>query len=1387
MKNDKRGGSPLAGITVAVIILASTAGCLSAFSRIFQASVPFMTEEQHFQFADEASRPAFVEAPSSDQAFMRMAAPAWFTNAMPAYSSGRNREMWYLSLDSSGDRRLTFAESSSANDTSNPYATLSRNLSTTLAPVSGFAMLRSSVEGMAAGPAVPTAVTAVKTFDGGVATTGTSWNVDANWTGDVKPGSADQALLDNSVLASLPAIMSLDAAFTIQSLVLNSANSVSITANASTTTSRTLTLNGDGTGTPVLINVTGGGSLNLVSSSGTTGSLAVALGASGQFNVDSLSTLTVGGVISGSARSLEKTGTGTLVLNGTNTFSGGFTLTSGTVQDGNTSGFGTGTLTLAGGTVQSAGTNATRTVGNTLSITGDTTFGAAPATTGHLDFTGTKSTTGSRILTFNDVTTVFSASALTLGGDLATQGTGGATFSGGINLNGADRIITGGMTSALTISGGITGTGNVTLDANSAAAITVSTVSANNSGTITNAGTGSGTTTISGGVGSNVTGITENSTTSALTISGALAVNSSGTTLTNSSGTKLLTLSGGTTGTGNLILNNNSATDAGITLSSTSLNHTGTITNSGSGTGSTIISAVIGSNVTGVTENSSTSTLLLSGQHTYSGPTNLTLGGISLGSSSTLASGALTSGPVGTGTFHIGSGTNSTTLSTNVSSGTTRTVQNNISLDGDVTFAPGSGQTTGRIALDVFTGLTVPNTFVLTRTNQLTVSTGETVDLIGSISGTGFGITKLGPGTLNLGNGSATDANANTYTGLTTVSGGVVNLRKAAGTDAIAGDLLIDTTGTVALGNSNQIKDTSNLTVNGGGTFDLSGKSEAINALNGSGTITNNSTLSPTTSTLTTGSNNGGGAFSGTLQNGSATKVLALTKTGSGILLLTGSNAYTGDTTIKAGELELTGAGSLLSSSTIRLGDTTGSNSAMFTFGNSGGGMTLANSMIVQASSGGARTILGLATSGNTNTYSGNITMNTDLTLQSAALGSTVANGPGTFLLQGGIIDVGSSTLVVNSNLRGNNADTYSIQGIVWINELLGSTLATGGGVVKDGSGTLILQGTTNTYTGTDASNLNNTAGTKIGGGILGIYGDGSLGLAPTNAANNVYFIAPGTNTNTDSIGPTLRAQVDNITLAATRNVNIASGITARFDSNGFDLEIDGNINGAGNLNKVGPGALILTNANSYTGTTTVSAGQLLVTADNSLGGTSGITVNSGGTLFLANPGTNSINDNATMGLNGGTFVTGGMSEHGAANNDFGIGPLTLQSSSIIDLGNGSSILAFANSALLTGDWNGTLSIYNWSGTAINGNGTDQLYFGNNALGLTPSQLAQISFYSDNGSTFLGVGAWGIDLDGEVVPLTAVPEPSTWIGAALALGAVGFTQRRKVRGLFARA
>jgi hypothetical protein len=151
------------------------------------------------------------------------------------------------------------------------------------------------------------------------------------------------------------------------------------------------------------------------------------------------------------------------------------------------------------------------------------------------------------------------------------------------------------------------------------------------------------------------------------------------------------------------------------------------------------------------------------------------------------------------------------------------------------------------------------------------------------------------------------------------------------------------------------------------------------------------------------------------------------------------------------------------------------------------------------------------------------------------------------------------------------------------------------------------------------------------------------------------------------------------------------------------------------------------------------------------------------------------------MTLNGGTFDTGGLSEHGASNNTTGIGALTLQSSSIIDMTSGASIINFANSSGAT--WSGTLSIYNWSGTPVTGGGTDQLSFGTDPSALTPGQLAEFQFYSDSGTTAFGAGAIILS-NGEVVP---VPEPSTWVAGGLAFAALAFTQRRRLSRLLKRA
>jgi autotransporter-associated beta strand protein len=343
-------------------------------------------------------------------------------------------------------------------------------------------------------------------------------------------------------------------------------------------------------------------------------------------------------------------------------------------------------------------------------------------------------------------------------------------------------------------------------------------------------------------------------------------------------------------------------------------------------------------------------------------------------------------------------------------------------------------------------------------------------------------------------------------------------------------------------------------------------------------------------------------------------------------------------------------------------------------------------------------------------------------------------------------------------------------------------------------AGEIFLQaGSNNTFTGTStvASGAvvfvsSNPFGPATNPIFLGSTGGGSATLVSADVGRNIpnpITVVSGSG-GTLTLGSIVPATSDSSTFSGVVTLNDNLAITSSYTGTGA-LVFSNNITGPGGITKVGPGVVRLTGATDFTGATVVKSGILNPAATNSLGGTGSITVNNGGTLVLSGATNNRINDNAELILNAHGVVTvalqtNGLSEHGLTNNTAGIGAVTLQSNSIIDLGTGASVIAFANSSGKS--WTGTLSIYNWSGTPITGNGTDQVYFGNNVTGLTPLQLTQINFYSDAGVTFIGTGSWGTDLDGEIVPtLVPVPEPATWLGGALALGAIGWVARCKFR------
>src|SRR5882762_6406628 len=223
---------------------------------------------------------------------------------------------------------------------------------------------------------------------------------------------------------------------------------------------------------------------------------------------------------------------------------------------------------------------------------------------------------------------------------------------------------------------------------------------------------------------------------------------------------------------------------------------------------------------------------------------------------------------------------------------------------------------------------------------------------------------------------------------------------------------------------------------------------------------------------------------------------------------------------------------------------------------------------------------------------------------------------------------------------------------------------------------------------------LNGATINSVGNVIIRNSGAGILTLQP---------MAGGTGTMSVALGNT----TDNI-------INI--------DSTGGVIITSVIKNGAGTnltLGGTGTGALTLSGANTYTGTTTISAATLRLGASGALA------------------------DTSNMILNGGTFSTGATTGFTET-----VGTLALTDHSVIALGTGSHTLTFAASSGVTWTAGKKLVITGWIGAYDGTSGTSgQIFVGSDSSGLTASQLAQISFY-DGTNSFPAL----ILSSGEVVP-----------------------------------
>ncbi len=1044
-------------------------------------------------------------------------------------------------------------------------------------------------------------------------------------------------------------------------------------------------------------------------------------------------------------QSLTKTGAGTLILNAENTYTGGTLISDGTLVASNVEALGTGDITdnavlelNTGGDFDNAISGSGQVVKSgdeTLTLSGSNTYTGGTIISG-----GTLVATNVEALGTGDVTDNATLE-LNTGGDFdnAIGGTGSVVKSGDktLTLSGANSY-----TGGTTISGGTLVASNVEAlgsgDVTDNATLELNTGGdfANNIGgtgsvvksgdkTLTLSGTNSytGGTTISGGtlVANNVealgTGDVTNNATLELNTGGDFDNAISGSGQVVKSGDKTLTLSGANSYSG-------ATTISGGTLIATHVNALGT----------------------GAIDNRASLLLDASGQFTVTDLTTESGGNTEIGAGSTLQATTLTQKSDSTLTINLNGNTvdpvihaasqvslagtlditgvgdvldsdpaSTDDLDTFTLIASDKTIAGDFEkltvagMDADLAdfiTVDGRIDDTGK-QYELTTALTwyadrddavtdAHGTFNLTNAdgsfavNTVLENVDATLDPASATGWDGTSLIKQGAGTLIL--------NAeNTYTGGTTISGGTL---VATNVDALgSGDVTDDATLELNTGGTfdNAIGGSGNVVKSGADTLTLSGSNSYtggttisggtlvasnVEAL-GTGDVTNNATLELNT----------GGDFINNI--GGTGRV---EKSGDDTLTLSGSNTYTGGTLINGGTLvasnvEALGTGDVTDNATLAL--------------NTGGTFDNAISGSGQVVKSGDETL----TLSGTNSYTGGTTISggTLVATNVEALGSGDVTDDATLELNtGGTFDnaISGSGQVVKSGdkmLTLSGANSYSGGTLISDGTLVASNveaLGTGdvtnnatlalntggdftnnisgsGQVVKSGDDTLTLSGA-NSYTG----------GTTISGGTLVATNVDALGTGDVTNSSTLELNTGGTFDNAISgSGQVVKSGDETLTLSGsntyTGGTHISGGtlVATNVDALGTGdvtdnatLELntggtfDNVISGSGQVVKSGDDTLTLSGANSYTGGTLISGGTLVATSVEALGSgdvtdNAVLELNTGGTFDNAISGSGQVvkSGDKTLTLSGANSYTGGTTISGG----------TLVASNVEALGSG--------------------------------------------------------------------------------------------------------------------
>lgn len=730
--------------------------------------------------------------------------------------------------------------------------------------------------------------------------------------------------------------------------------------------------------------------------------------------------------------------------------------------------------------------------------------------------------------------------------------------------------------------------------------------------------------------------------------------------------------------------------------------------------------------------------LALTAANSFSGTVNVNAGTLELGHADALKSSILNTGTAGSQTVAL-------------------------SLAGPVTYTLGGLQGANALALGA---------------NTLSVGTNnQSASFAGALSGSG-GLFKAGTGTQTL-------SGNNTYTGATTVSAGILQFAK-----------------TAALYNGNQALWTAtNIIVNSGATLALnvggSGEfaSGDLDVLKGLGSATGGFKSGSYLALDTTNAPGGEFAYGSVIGNPGG-NTLGLQKLGENTLTPSGANTYTGPTWLNAGTLTasvITNGGlasSLGASATnvanlvfnggaLRYTGATTSTDRRFTIPANKNAIidvtqanaTLKFASIKTSSLGGGCTITkngpGTLTFGYNGTGGefGYITSIGCFTINQGSIqtvgGDTIqinvsslaATGPALVFGDGATLAVNTPLDVLSSNTEqvvryigtnstatlsvglfsgpaygGSNTKTFDVNDGAADIDLLASAgfgiysgaepLQAVSDLRKTGAGTLKLSGASAFHGTTTVRNGRIVVGASVFANTAGPLGNTNTAVqvadAGTTSSNTValvfdgnytlgrgIFVYPYTNGASVSVGSVATGSaVFSGAFLLSNTVQLTSASTGT-----NAVIVTGVISGPGGITKTGTGTVILAASNLYTGTTAVASGTLRLAASNR------------------------IADASPLRLAGGTFATSGFSET--------LGDLDVDGDATLDFGSGNCVLTFAASAGQT--WTGTLLIRNWSGSTAGG-GTDQLFVGTSAGGLTQAQLKKITSPTGQSARQLATG-----------------------------------------------